>query len=136
MTQDPLFFEDFRGSVEHLVKMLGGPKVVGGLLRPGWPVKKASDWVLDCLSANRQTKFDFEDLSALLSEGRKRGVHCAIFQLCDETGYDKPDLKTPKSERQVLAEKRVRLAEEWQRLADEEAALERAETAAQIRGVR
>ena len=133
MTQDPLFFEDFRGAVDHLVKMLGGHKVVGGMLRPGWPVKKASDWVSDCLNPDRQTKFDFEDISALLAEGRARGIHCASWQLADETGYERPGIAPTKTPDQLLAEQMSHHLSEFKRLADERAA---AQTMAEVRAVK
>lgn len=120
--QEPLFFEDFRGSIRHLVGALGGPKKVGAMLRPQLSVQAAANWVNDCLSETRDSKFDFEDLSMILAEGRKRGIHCAMWQLADETGYTHPTIAPLKTRNQERAERMERLLAEFRHLADEEAA--------------
>lgn len=123
--QDALFYEDFRGALKHLVGALGGPKAVGGMLRPSFSVKQAEQWVHDCLNIDRQTKFDIEDIATLLAEGRERGVHCAMYQLCDETQYMRPDIAPRKTPEQILSEQMERAAAEYRRCADELAAMER-----------
>jgi hypothetical protein len=120
--QEPLFFEDFRGAIRHLVGGLGGPKKVGSMLRPQLSAQAAANWVNDCLSETRDSKFDFEDLSMLLAEGRKRGIHCAMWQLSDETGYTHPTIAPLKTRNQERAERMERLLAEFRHLADEEAA--------------
>lgn len=135
MNQDALFFEDFRGAIKHLIGFLGGPKKVGYLLRPALSPKQAENWVNDCMNPDRQTKFDFEDFSLLLNEGRQRGIHCAINQLCAETGYADPQIAPKKTERQRLAELYGRKAAELQTLADELAAIENGETMGEIRQI-
>ena len=122
MKQDPLFYEDFRGAVKHLIEALGGPKNVGPILRPTKTLKQQRDWINDCLHPDRDTKFDLEDISTLLAEGRKRGIHCAINQLCDEAEYRHPDIAPKKSPDQVLAEEMEHHLREFKRLADERAA--------------
>ncbi len=107
--QEPLFFEDFRGAVRHLVGALGGPKKVGSLLRPTLSAQAAANWVNDCLSDSRDSKFDFEDLSTLLAEGRKNGVHCAMWRLCDETGYAHPSMAPRKTKSQERAERMAQI---------------------------
>lgn len=131
--QDALFYDDFRGAVKHLVGALGGPKIVGGLLRSTWPVEKAAGWVNDCLNPNRDSKFDFEDLAALMKAARERHIHCALWQLCDEAGYARPDIAAPLTDAQKLAARRLKLAQEWKQIADDEAALERVEGMRQVR---
>lgn len=133
--QDALFYDDFRGAVKHLVGALGGPKVVGGLLRSTWPVEKAAGWVNDCLNPNRDSKFSFEDLAALFKAGRERHIHCAMWQLCDEAGYAQPAIATPLNAEQRLAARRLKWAEEGKQIADDEAALERAKAMHEIRNV-
>ena len=120
--QDELFYDDFRSAIRHLIDALGRPKRVGALLRPNWPMQRATDWVNDCLNPNRDTKFDLEDISALLKAGRERGIHCALWQLCDETGYTHPAIAPTKTPNQERAEKMAHLLAEFRRLADEEAA--------------
>lgn len=120
--QEPLFYEDFRGALRHLVGALGGPKKVGAILRPSLPLHAAVNWVNDCLNPNRDTKFDYEDIAKLLAEGRSRGVHCAMWQLCDEAGYTRPSIAPPKTRNQERAERMEKLLAEFKHLADEEAA--------------
>lgn len=122
-SSEPLFFEDFRGAVRHLVGALGGPKKVGALLRPALTPERASNWVNDCLNPERDSKFDFEELSTLLRAGRELGVHCATWQLSDETGYTRPTIAPGKTREQELAEEMARALSQFKRLADEAAAL-------------
>jgi hypothetical protein len=92
------------------------------MLRPQLSAQAAANWVNDCLSETRDSKFDFEDLSMLLAEGRKRGIHCAMWQLADETGYAHPTIAPLKTRNQERAERMERLLAEFRHLADEEAA--------------
>lgn len=133
--QEPLFYDDFRGAVRYLVGALGGPKKVGALLRPTLSPQSAANWVNDCLNPERDTKFDLEDLSALLKEGRELGVHCALWQLCDEAGYTRPTMAPEKTPNQMRAERMARLLVEFKHLADEEAA-EKDREAQKLRSVR
>jgi hypothetical protein len=135
-TQEALFHEDFQDSLRHLVKALGGVEVVGADLWPAKTRKQAGSWLSDCLNPERPGKLDIEEIVALLRLGREAGIHCAIYQLCAELNYERPGIVAPKTPRQLIAEKRIRLALEQKALADEEAALERAEAAAQVRAVR
>lgn len=121
-SQEPLFFEDFRGSVRHLIGALGGPKKVGGMLRPTLTPQSAANWVNDCLNESRDSKFDFEDIVTLLKAGRAVGVHCAMWQLADESGYTRPTIAPAKTRNQERAERMERLLSEFKHLADEEAA--------------
>lgn len=120
--QEPLFYDDFRGAVRHLIGALGGPKKVAALLRPLLSQQSGVNWVNDCLNPNRDSKFAFEDLSALLAAGRTHGVHCAMWQLCDESGYTHPSIAPLKTKNQERAERMDALLKEFRRLADEEAA--------------
>lgn len=120
--QEPLFFEDFRGSIRHLVGCLGGPKKVAAMLRPTLSAQAGANWVNDCLSETRDSKFDFEDIATILAAGRKLGIHCAMWRLCDESGYSRPTIAPSKTPEQELAEQMIRTANEYQRLANEAAA--------------
>jgi hypothetical protein len=132
--QDALFYEDFRGSVRHLVGALGGPKKVGGILRPTLSAQAAANWVNDCLSETRDSKFDFEDIAVLLAEGRKLGIHCAMWQLCQESGYAPATIAPIKTPEQVMAARMQELVREFQNLADEAAAM-RDNTIAKLKSV-
>lgn len=129
--QEPLFYDDFRGAIRHLVGALGGPKKVGALLRPTLAPQSAANWVNDCLNPERDTKFDLEDIASLLAKGRALGIHCALWQLCDETGYERPGIAPAKTPNQIRAERMSRLLSEFKHLADEEAA----EAAPKVRAV-
>ena len=120
--QDALFYEDWRDALRHLVRALGGPKKVGGMLRPSLSALAAANWVNDCLNPARDTNFDLEELAKVLKAGRDAGVHCAIYKLCDEIGYHHPSLATPKTDYQLIVDKLERQIAELRRTADEAAA--------------
>jgi hypothetical protein len=132
--QEALFYEDFRGAMRHLVGALGGPKKVGAMLRPTLSAQSAANWVNDCLNPERDSKFDFEDISVLLNEGRNLGIHCAMWQLCAETGYQNPSLTPKRTPEQEMAARMQTLVREFQNLADEAAAM-RDQTVSNLRKV-
>ena len=43
MNQEPLFFEDWREAMRHVVAVLGGPKPVGSRMRPDMKPDDAAD---------------------------------------------------------------------------------------------
>lgn len=132
-TQDPLFHEDFRDALRHIVKAMGGVEAVGSELWPAKTRKAAGTWLSDCLNPERPAKLDLEEVVELLRMGRIAQVHCAMDQLASEAGYAKPDIAPTKTPRQELAEKMQRLAAEYAKLADEDAALDRDDLAADLR---
>jgi hypothetical protein len=121
-SQDGLFYEDWRDSIRHLVRALGGPKKVGAMLRPAMNLASAANWVNDCLNPDRDSNFDFEEIVKILRVGREAGIHCAIYQLCDELLYARPPIVAPKSPLEEKAERLQKLATEFGRLAAEVAA--------------
>lgn len=120
--QDGLFYEDWRDSVRHLVRALGGPKKVAALLRPAMSQAAGVNWVNDCLNPSRDSNFDFEEIAKLLRAGREAGIHCAMYQLCDEILYARPAIVAPKTPLEEKAERLQRIAAEFGRLAAEVAA--------------
>lgn len=110
--QDELFHEDFRDSLRHLVKALGGMEAVGADLWPSKTRHAAGSWLSDCLNAERPAKLDLEDLQALLRMGRKAGCHTAMFFLADACDYQRPALAVPKSPESQALERIARLAHE------------------------
>lgn len=124
--QDQLFHEDLTDALRHAIKALGGFEVVGHDL---WPTKSAAAagrLLSDCLNPERPAKLDVDDVVALLAMGRRRGVHCAMWQLCDDTGYTRPSIAPDRTPEQELAEKLVRQAAEFKQTADELAAIKHA----------
>lgn len=111
-TQDELFHEDWRDSLRHLVKALGGVEVAGKDLFPNKTVKAAGSWLSDCLNPERPAKLDLEEVEVLLRMGRENGINTGMHFLCDGVGYDRPHPSTPKSPKSLLLEKQVALAKE------------------------
>lgn len=110
MTQEPLFHEDWRDSLRHVVKALGGFEAVGADLFPNKTRKSAGNWLSDCINPERPAKLDLEDIEALLRLGREQGVNTATFHLCDSIGYTRPQLAAVKSPKTLLMEKDAALA--------------------------
>lgn len=135
MQTQELFHDDFRDALRHTVKALGGYDTVGSDLWPGKSRKAAGAWLSDCMNPERPAKLDLEEISHIVRMARERGVHTAMHQFADETGYSRPDIAPQVTEQQKLALRRVRLANELLQIANEEAALNRAEGMAQIRAV-
>lgn len=123
MKQEELFHRDFRDALNHVVKLMGGTVSVGPRIWPAKGNEGADHWLQDCLSANRRAKFDIEELVHLLRMARLEGKHDAFYQLCDEVGYARPQIVTPKTREQIIAEQMKAVVAEYARLADEMAAL-------------
>ena len=103
--QDRLFHEDFRDSLRHVVKAMGGYEAVGVELWPSKTRKAAGSWLSDCLNPDRPAKLDLEELSHLLRMARDSGHHGAQHQLSEETGYRPPEPVEPEDVAAELTEK-------------------------------
>lgn len=123
MRQEELFHRDFRDALHHAVKLMGGTSGVGPEVWPAKGLEGADNWLQDCLSSSRKAKLDLEEIVFLLRMARLEGVHDAFYQLCDEVGYARPQIATPKTREQVVAEQMRAVAADYSRLADELAAL-------------
>lgn len=130
--QDQLFHEDWRDSLTHLVKALGGYETVGADLYPNKTRKAAGSWLFDCLHHERPAKLDLDDIEALLRMGREAGVHCAMHKLADATNYERPRPAAPKSPETELLERIAASAAETARLQRD---LDRLQTAATLKAV-
>lgn len=103
MDQDELFHEDFRDSLRHVIKALGGFEAVGVELWPTKARKAAGAWLSDCINPERPAKLDLEDMVGLLRMARDRGIHCAMSHLCDDLGYARPATVEPEDQEAEIA---------------------------------
>lgn len=103
--QDRLFHEDWRDSLRHVVKALGGYETVGADLWPNKTRKAAGNWLYDCLSDERPAKLDLEDIEALLKRARDEGIHTGMYFLAKAAGYEHPEPAAPKSPQAILLDK-------------------------------
>lgn len=127
--QEELFHDDLRDALSHAVKALGGFQAVAAELWPAKTLKASENWLRDCLSPERPAKLDIDEIQQILKMGRERGVHCAMYELCDAIGYERPRIVSPRTRAQELASKFQRKAHELQLIADEMAAAEHVEAA-------
>lgn len=87
MNQEPLFFEDWRDALRHVVAVLGGAKVVAAQMRPELKPDHAARWLNDCLNDGRREHLHVDHLLHLLSLARQHGVHAGMGYLAEECGY-------------------------------------------------
>ena len=127
MNQEELFHEDFRAALEHAVRALGGYQAVGAALWPAKTLKAADNWLRDCLDPERPAKFEIDEIVEILRMARLEGIHCAMHQLSDDAGYERPSIAPRKTKYQTLAEQFERQATKLRNLADEMAATESAD---------
>jgi len=90
MTQEPLFFEDWREAMRHVVAALGGPKSVGARMRPDMKPDHAARWVNDCLNADRREHFSPDHLFLILRIARQAGIHTGMAFIAEDCGYRAP----------------------------------------------
>lgn len=95
MMQEPLFFEDWRDALRHVVAALGGPKAVGGRIRPDMKPDHAARWLNDCLNPDRRENFSPDQLLLILRLGREAGVHTGMDFLAEDCGYRRPQPVDP-----------------------------------------
>lgn len=124
--------------MEALAAACGGKKVFAAMLRPDLEAEpdRAHRWFLDALNHDRRTEFHAEHLRRACRIGRAHDCHVLKHWFDDASGYQRTSIAPSKTPQQELAEKMRRTADEFGRLADEYAAIENAETMAQIRRAR
>lgn len=129
MSPQELFHDDFRDALRHAIKALGGFEAVGAELWPSKLRKQAGAWLSDCLNPERAAKLDLEEIAEIMRMARAAGVHCAMHQLADETGYARPDIAPQQSEAQKIAARMQAITREFAHLADEMAAISQGKVA-------
>lgn len=109
MNQEPLFFEDWRDALRHVVAALGGAKGVGAQMRPELKPDHAARWLNDCLNHDRRENLHVEHLLHLLLLARRAGVHVGMNYLAEECGY-RAQAVEPADERTELMRQYVEAA--------------------------
>jgi len=137
MEQQDLIHEDWRDALRHVVKALGGYDAVGIELWPGKTRKAAGAWLSDALNPERHAKLALEELLALLSMAKAKGVHLGLHFLCDELGYSRPAPVEPEDQVAELVRQQARILDEMRALTGRlERVQAREDTAHVVRAVR
>jgi len=132
MNQEPLFFDDWRDAMRHVISVLGGAKVVGARMRPDMKPDHAARWVMDCLNSDRRENFSPDQLLQLLRLARDAGVHAGMAFIADECGYRKPEPLDPTDAADAL---RREFIDSTKRLSELAKRIESMEARASIRSV-
>lgn len=96
--QDELFHEDVDAAISHVIAALGGNKKVGAMLYPEEPVDQAGRKVADCMNPDRPQFLKLKQITFLLTEARKQGIHSAMAFINRECGYGDPLPVEPEDE--------------------------------------
>lgn len=114
--QDALFSEDFYDALKDVVRVLGGTKAVGKLLRPELVTDAAGDWLKDCLNPKNRHTLDPQQVLWLLREGRRVGCHSGVNFIADDCGYARPTPLEPLDEAAELQRRAEMLTKELRSL--------------------
>lgn len=96
------FIESINDALGVAVRALGGPKVVGPMMKPEKTIHDSSVWVTDCLNPDRASEFHPSQVQFLLREAGKIGCHAPINFICYDAGYSKPIPTAPEDEKAQL----------------------------------
>ena len=80
-------FEDDLDAIRDAVRVLGGTKIVGHLLRPDIAPDHAGAWLKDCLNAERREKLAMSQIIKVLRMAHDVGYHAPAQYLAAEMGY-------------------------------------------------
>jgi hypothetical protein len=133
MTQEPLFFDDWRDAARHAIAACGGPKAVATQMRPDLKPDHAARWLMDCLNADRRENLNPDQLMHLMRIARQAGVHCVMQYICTDLGYTVP---APTDPIDAAAELRREYIEATRRLMKMAERIESLEAQASLRVVR
>jgi hypothetical protein len=114
--QQSLFHEDIWQALGDCVRVLGGNKKVGSLLRPEMDAQEAGRWLANCLSPSRPEKICLEQVQWLLREARRAGCHAAMTFLARDAGYADPQPIEPEDERAALQREFIEQSKHLQQL--------------------
>lgn len=68
------------------------------MIWPEEPVDQAARKLADCMNPDRPQFLKFKQVVFLLTEGRKKGFHSAMSEVCRECGYADPQPVEPEDE--------------------------------------
>lgn len=92
------FFDDELEALQEAVRALGGPQVVGHLLRKDLLPDKAGQWLRDCLNRERREKLEFSQILLVFREAREVGAHGPWQWINEQLGYHAPEPMAMKDE--------------------------------------
>ncbi len=119
-----LSVETLNDALIEVVKVLGGSKKVGLLMRPEKDAEEAGRWIRDCLNPGRREHLDHEQIMWLLREGRRHDCHVAMHYLASACGYAAPAPVAPTDEASELKRAFIESVRMQAQLVDRLAALE------------
>jgi len=133
MNVPDLFYEDFNAALRDDVQALGGAKAVGMLLWPEKDPLAARNKLNDTLNAERRERLSHEQEQMIMRKAREiRGFSAALYSLCDEAGFKRPEPRDPLDEAAQLQREFIASVEIQKRIASKLEAL----TQSPIRAVR
>jgi hypothetical protein len=98
--QPALFYDSYLEALRDDVNAIGGPKVVGGTFWPEKDAITARNAVNDRLNAEKRDRFtDEQERFIIRGAAAKRGFSAAICFICDDTGHERPKVRSPDDER-------------------------------------
>ena len=99
MTSPELFYESWLEALRDDVRALGGAKVVGAQFWPEKSVEAAKNKLNDALNEERRERLSDEQERWIFRAAKeRRGFSAALFFLCDDAGFKRPEPKDPMSE--------------------------------------
>ncbi|CUR48466.1 hypothetical protein BN2364_4025 [Alloalcanivorax xenomutans] len=117
MEQATLFHEDVFEALRTDILMLGGPKVVGAMLKPEADPQAAGRWLSDCLNTAKAEKLGLEQMIFIMRRAREKGSSAAMFFIADECGFSRPAPLEPEDERAKLQRAYVEATQNLARIA-------------------
>lgn len=132
MMQEPLFFDDWRDALRHVIAALGGPKRVAAQMRPDLKPDHAARWLMDCLNADRREHLNPDQLMHLLRIARQHGMHGGMDYIAEDCGYRRPTPIDPADAADAL---RREFIDSTKRLTDLARRIESMEARAAVRSV-
>lgn len=100
--QPRLVCENTLDMLDSLVKALGGPKAVGGMLWPTLDAESSGHRVRDCINPNRREHFGPDELLALFKRAREKQFHSAFEWVGDFVGYAVKPIEPEDEKRQLM----------------------------------
>lgn len=116
--QAALFYDDIEDALREVVRVAGGPKVVGHRLWPEIDPDKAGRRLADALNDARREVLSPAQVLLILKFGRQVGCHAAINYVAHECGYADPVPIEPEDEVTRLQREYVEAARAIMKMAE------------------